>query len=78
MRIALLLALCASASSAQSLKGIVDTHVHCDPDSAPRSIDALDTARLAREEGMRALVFKNHYAPTIQLAFIVNKVVPGV
>lgn len=41
MRIAVLLAFCATACLAQ-LKGIVDTHVHSDPDSAPRSIDALE------------------------------------
>jgi hypothetical protein len=75
---AIVLALSAGFCFGQELKGIIDTHVHCDPDSAPRSIDALETARLARDEGMRALVFKNHYAPTVQLAYVVNKVVPGV
>src|SRR4051812_39170433 len=77
MRIAVLLALCATACLAQ-LKGIVDTHVHSDPDSTPRSIDALDAARLAAAQGMRALLLKNHNAATVQLAYIVSKVVPGV
>ena len=60
------------------LKGIVDIHVHGDPDSMPRKIDVLEAARLAREEGMRALVLKNHYAPTAQLAYVVNRAVPGI
>jgi hypothetical protein len=77
MRIAVLLVFCATACLAQ-LKGIVDTHVHSDPDSAPRSIDALEAARLAAGEGMRALLLKNHNAATVQLAYIVGKVVPGV
>src|SRR5947207_12548994 len=77
MRTSLLLALCAGACFGQ-LKGIVDLHVHSDPDSAPRSIDALEAARMARDEGMRALLLKNHFAPTVQLAYIVAKAVPGV
>lgn len=72
------LALFAAAASGQDLKGIIDTHVHCDPDSAPRSIDCLEAARLARAEGMRGLLFKNHYAPTVQIAYIIAKVVPDI
>ena len=77
MRAALLLALFTSSCFAQ-LKGVVDLHVHSDPDSAPRSIDALEAARMARDEGMRALLLKNHFAPTVQLAYIVAHAVPGV
>ena len=77
MRMVLLLALQVGVCFGQ-LKGIVDLHVHSDPDSAPRSIDALDAARLARDEGMRALLLKNHFAPTVQLAYIVARAVPGI
>src|SRR5438270_8216204 len=63
---------------AQSLTGVIDIHVHCDPDSVPRSIDAIDLARLAKERGMRGLVLKNHYEPTASLAYIVRKEVPGI
>jgi uncharacterized protein DUF6282 len=63
---------------AQSLDGVVDIHVHSDPDSMPRSIDAVDIARLARERGMRCLVLKNHYEPTASLAYIARKIVPGI
>jgi len=60
------------------LQGIVDIHAHSDPDSMPRSIDALEAARLARAEGMRALLLKNHFAPTAQLAYTVSRVVDGI
>src|SRR3984893_18163974 len=62
---------------AQTLKGVIDIHVHCDPDALPRSIDAIDIAKLARDRGMRGLVLKNHYEPTESIAFLVRKVVPG-
>ncbi len=64
--------------SAQTLTGVVDIHVHSDPDSVPRSIDAIDIAKLARSRGMRGLVLKNHYEPTASLAYIVRKEVQGI
>jgi len=60
------------------LNGVVDIHVHADPDSVPRSIDAIDLARLAKARGMRAIVLKSHYEPTASLAYVVSKVVPGI
>lgn len=77
MRLTVLL-LASSALSLAQLQGVVDVHVHSDPDSVPRKLDALDTARLAREAGVRAIVLKNHWAPTVQLAYTVAKVVPGI
>jgi hypothetical protein len=59
------------------LAGVIDIHVHSSPDSTPRSIDAIDLARLAKARGMRGLVLKNHYEPTASLAYIVRKEVPG-
>jgi hypothetical protein len=59
------------------LRGVIDVHVHAAPDSVPRSIDAIDLARIAKARGMRGLVFKNHYEPTASLAYLVRKVVPG-
>jgi hypothetical protein len=60
------------------LAGTIDIHVHSDPDNRPRSIDAIDVAKLARTRGMRAIVLKNHYDPTASLAYIVRKEVPGI
>lgn len=59
------------------LAGVIDIHVHSAPDSTPRSIDAIDLARMAKARGMRGLVLKNHYEPTASLAYVVRKVVPG-
>src|ERR1044071_2387033 len=67
----------AAAFAQQPLTGVIDIHAHCDPDSTPRSIDAIDLARLARERGMRGLVLKSHYEPTASLAYVARKVVPG-
>jgi len=70
------LALFACAAFAQ-LQGVIDIHCHQDPDSVPRSIDAIDLARLAQQKGMRGLVLKNHYEPTASLAYLARKAAPG-
>lgn len=72
-----LLAAAAAVAQAPLLTGVIDIHVHCDPDSMPRSIDAIDLAKLAKARGMRGLVLKNHYESTASLAYIVRKEVPG-
>ena len=70
--------LCLLPLHAQSLDGVIDIHAHSDPDSAPRSIDAIDLARLAKIRGMRGLVLKSHYEPTATTAYFVRKEVPGI
>jgi hypothetical protein len=77
--LALLLGFAMTAFAQENpLAGVIDIHVHCAPDSTPRSIDAIDLARLAARRGMRGLVLKNHYQPTASLAYIVRKEVPGI
>jgi hypothetical protein len=70
--------LAAFSAFSQTVAGAIDFHVHSDPDSLPRSIDAIDLARLAKARGMRGLVLKNHYESTASLAYIVRKEVPGI
>ncbi len=65
-------------AEAQTLDGVIDFHVHSDPDSVRRSIDAIDLARLAKSRGMRGLVLKNHWESTASVAFLVRKEVPGI
>jgi Family of unknown function (DUF6282) len=80
LRLSALLAaglLTASAALAQ-LEGVIDVHAHVDPETIPRSVDAMDLARLARKEGMRGVVFKNHYFSTAPIAWLVAREVPGV
>lgn len=74
---ALLGAALTAAAQENPLAGVIDIHVHCAPDSRPRSIDAIDLARIAKARGMRGFVIKNHYEPTASLAYIVRKEVPG-
>jgi hypothetical protein len=81
-RLALLLCVALLPWSVQAqtkpLDGVIDIHAHTAPDSVPRSIDAIDLARLAQSRGMRAIVFKNHYEPTASVAYLVQKEVPGI
>ena len=80
LRVAILVcgAFLSSSASAQfkPLDGVIDIHVHVAPDSIPRSIDAIDLARLAQSRGMRAIVIKNHFEPTASIAYLVHKIVP--
>lgn len=73
-----LIVLIAAAQCLGQLQGIIDLHVHSDPDGVARKLDALDTARQAKEAGVRAIVLKNHWTSTAQLAYTVAKVVPGI
>jgi hypothetical protein len=67
-----------TAQAQANLNGVIDIHVHSGPDSVPRSIDAIDLARLAKQKGMRGLVLKNHYESTAALAYVVREEVPGI
>jgi hypothetical protein len=66
-----------SADATRALAGAVDIHVHSYPDERPRSIHAIDVARLAGSRGMRAIVLKNHYESTAGTAYLVRTVVPN-
>jgi len=59
------------------LAGSIDMHLHPGPDTLKCRVDALEAARQAHQAGMRAIVIKNHYYPTIPLATLVNQLVPG-
>jgi len=50
----------------------------CLPDDRPRSVDAIEVARLSKARRMRAIVLKNHYDPTAALAHVVRGEVPGI
>jgi len=67
-----------STLQAQDLNGVIDLHVHSGPDSMPRSIDAVDIVKLAKQRGLRALVLKNHFEPTASLAYVAGKLSPGI
>jgi hypothetical protein len=67
-----------AADPLRLLEGTIDVHVHSYPDNRPRSLDAIEAARLARTRKMRAIVLKNHYDSTAGLAYLVRKVVPDI
>lgn len=55
------------------LRGVIDFHVHSGPDSFTRSVTDLEIARIARDRGMRALVFKNHFTMTADRAWLADR-----
>jgi hypothetical protein len=56
-----------------AIVGAIDLHAHHDPDSYPRSADAFEIAKLAKERGLRGIVLKNHWTETAGLAYMVRK-----
>jgi len=60
---------CPGFAQENPLAGAIDVHVHAAPDSTPRSIDAIDLARLAKSRG--------HYCPAIFLKDLVTYGTPG-
>ena len=79
MRFLLLAVFAALFAHAQTttLKGIFDIHAHSDPDSVPRSIDALTLTRLMALKGFGGVVLKNHYESTAGLAYLASQQAPG-
>jgi len=71
------LALLPALSGAADLRGVIDLHVHAAPDVMARSVDGIDAARLARTGGLRAIVLKNHYEPTVSWAHFAAKSISG-
>src|ERR1700704_2526579 len=59
------------------LAGTIDIHVHSTPDDRERSVDVLDAAIMARANGMRGIVLKNHYDSTAGLVYMARQQVAG-
>lgn len=61
------------------VRGSIDMHCHHTPNAVFECrFDALETAKYARQLGMRGLVLKNTYFPTAPLANMVSQLVPEV
>lgn len=60
------------------LAGTIDFHCHTGPDVSARSISDLDLVRLAKKDGMRGIVLKNHYFMTADRAQIAMQEVGGI
>jgi len=57
--------------------GVIDMHVHPDPDVFGRALTDMEVATVARRKGMRGIVLKNHVVPTADRAAIVMQQLPG-
>ena len=68
----------ASPPKTSPAQGVIDFHVHSEPDVFGRSMDDIDVAVLAKRKGMRGLVLKNHVTMTADRAVLVMKAVPGI
>ena len=60
------------------LDGVVDLHVHSDPDVDPRSLDDAQVATKYAEAGARAILLKNTYVATSDRAYMTRVGVPGI
>lgn len=58
--------------------GVIDMHVHPDPDVFGRALSDAELAMVARRKGMKGFVIKNHVVPTADRAALVMLQVPGV
>lgn len=54
------------------MQGAVDLHVHSGPSLHPRKVDHFDVMREGAEAGMKAIVLKDHYYPTMPIATLIN------
>ncbi|MEN6565279.1 MAG: DUF6282 family protein [Veillonellales bacterium] len=62
----------------QLLKGIIDTHIHTNPDVRLRRLNDIELAKEALRVGARAIVIKSHLVPTMDRATIAEYVTPGI
>ena len=60
------------------IPGVFDMHVHTAPDIAPRKTDDLELARAAAAAGMGGFILKSHLGSTVERAYLVNQMVPGI
>jgi hypothetical protein len=61
------------------VRGSIDMHIHFAPDALMTfRMDALETAKLAHQMGMRAIVLKAHTYSSAPLANMVGKLVPEI
>jgi hypothetical protein len=58
--------------------GVIDMHVHPDPDVFGRALTDIELATVARRKGMRGIVIKNHVVPTADRAAVAMQQVPGI
>lgn len=60
------------------IAGAIDMHIHPGPDIFVRSLTDTEMAMIAKRQGMRGIVLKNHVAPTADRAALAMQQVPGI
>lgn len=60
------------------LEGAIDIHLHSSPDIDPRRFTDIELAQEAARAGMGAILIKSHLASTVERAFLVSQIVPGI
>lgn len=60
------------------LHGVIDIHIHTNPDIRTRRLSDLQLAAEARRVGARAIVIKSHLVTTMDRASIAREAVPGI
>lgn len=62
------------SDTARSLiRGAVDLHIHSGPSMHPRKIDHMAALKAANEAGMKAILLKDHYYPSMPIATLLNE-----
>lgn len=61
-----------------TLDGVCDSHIHPAPDCIDRIGDDLEIAKRACEHGMKAIVYKNVFEPTVSRAWHTMQIYPGI
>ena len=54
------------------MRGTIDLHVHSGPSLHPRKVDHIAVLREAEAAGMKAVLLKDHYYPTMPIARLLN------
>ena len=60
------------------LQGVIDIHIHTNPDIRVRRLNDIELANEARRVGARAIVIKSHLVTTMDRAAITRFAVPGI
>lgn len=60
------------------LEGAVDLHVHSAPDTDPRRFNDIELVTEAQRAGMGGVLIKSHQNSTVERAWLVSQVVPGI
>jgi len=62
----------------KDLEGVIEMHVHADPDVRARCIDQLTLTQQCSRNGYRAIMYKCHDFCTADNAYLLRSMVPGI